>query len=79
MSSSVTIKVDYSAVGSLLKGSDVEKMVKSYAEDIADRCGEGYAADTYQAGTRVIASAYTETEEAMQDNLENNTLLKGLS
>lgn len=76
--SSVEIYVDYSAVGQLLRGSDVKNMVYSYAKDIASKCGSGYAADTYSAGTRVIASAYTETEEAMQDNLENNTLLKGL-
>ena len=39
---------------------------------------DGYASDTYNAGSRVIAAAYTETEEAMEDNLENNTLLKAM-
>lgn len=75
---SITISVDYTAVGKLLRGSDVKNMVKSYADDIAKRCGEGYSSDTYNAGTRVIASAFTDTTEAIQDNAENNTLLKGL-
>ena len=46
---------------------------------MAARAGDGYATDVYQAGSRVIASVYTETEEAMKDNLENNTLLKAVS
>ena len=48
------------------------------AERIAQSCGDGYAADVYDAGSRVVASVYTETAEAMQDNLENNTILRGL-
>lgn len=48
------------------------------AQGIADSCGEGYAADVFVAGTRTIASAYTATEEAYKDNLDNNTLLGAL-
>ena len=33
---------------------------------------------TYRAGTRVIASVFTDTDEAAQDNLDNNTLLKAV-
>ena len=74
----IKVELNHTAVGELLKSSEMQGLVKSYADEIAKRAGEGYASDTYNAGSRVIASAYTETEEAMEDNLENNTLLKAM-
>ena len=74
----IKVELNHEAVGELLKTSEMQELVKSYADEIAKRAGEGYASDTYNAGSRVIASAYTETEEAMEDNLENNTLLKAM-
>lgn len=74
----IKVELNHAAVGELLKSSEMQELVKSYADEIAERAGEGYASDTYNAGSRVIASAYTETEEAMEDNLENNTLLKAM-
>ena len=71
----IKVELNHEAVGEMLKSSEMQELVKSYADEIAKRAGEGYASDTYNAGSRVIASAYTETEEAMEDNLENNTLL----
>lgn len=74
----INVELNHEAVGELLKSSEMQELVKSYADEIAKRAGEGYTSDTYNAGSRVIASAYTETEEAMEDNLENNTLLKAM-
>ena len=74
----IKVELNHEAVGELLKSSEMQELVKSYADEIAERAGVGYASDTYSAGSRVIASAYTETEEAMEDNLENNTLLKAM-
>ena len=74
----INVELNHEAVGELLKSSEMQELIKSYADEIAERAGEGYASDTYSAGSRVIASAYTETEEAMEDNLENNTLLKAM-
>ena len=74
----INVELNHEAVGEMLKSSEMQELVKSYADDIAKRAGEGYTSDTYNAGSRVIASAYTETEEAMEDNLENNTLLKAM-
>lgn len=48
------------------------------AVNIATSCGEGYAADTYDAGSRVVASVYTDSGAAARDNLENNTILRNL-
>ena len=74
----IKVELNHTAVAELLKSSEMQELVKIYADEIAKRAGEGYASDTYNAGSRVIASAYTETEEAMEDNLENNTLLKAM-
>ena len=74
----INVELNHEAVGEMLKSSEMQELIKSYADEIAKRAGEGYASDTYNAGSRVIASAYTETEEAMEDNLENNTLLKAM-
>ncbi len=74
----IKVELNHEAVGEMLKSSEMQELIKSYADEIAKRAGEGYASDTYNAGSRVIASAYTETEEAMEDNLENNTLLKAM-
>ena len=74
----IKVELNHEAVGEMLKSSEMQELVKIYADEIAERAGDGYASDTYSAGSRVIASAYTETEEAMEDNLENNTLLKAM-
>lgn len=77
--SKIKIELNSSGIQSLLKGSEVEAAVRSEAERIASNAGRGYAADTKQMSGRVIASAYTADEEAMKDNLENNTLLRSIS
>lgn len=74
--SKVKVVLNYNAMNKLRKSSEVREMLKDKAEEIAKRCGEGYAADHKYMGTRVIASVYTETPEAMRDNSNNNTLLK---
>ena len=48
------------------------------AQNIAAASGEGYEADTYDTGKRTVASSYAATKEAIQDNLEKNTLLRNL-
>ena len=77
--SKVKIELNYAGVGELLHSKEIEDEVKRLANQTAARAGDGYETDVYQAGTRVIASVYTETTEAMKDNQENNTLLKAVS
>ena len=78
--SSGDIVCDYDQIGALLKGSEVQDMLQTAADEIKNRAGDGYTAGTKTMGTRVIASVATEDEnyDAMRDNLENNTLLKAL-
>ena len=65
-------------VKALLKSQEMQDVLSSYAEEVQGRAGGGYEHDTYMAGTRVIASVFTEDAKSFQDNLENNTLLRSL-
>lgn len=65
-------------IGKFMKSEEMTKMLHERAEQIANRAGTGYAADTKMMGTRVIASAYTDSFDAMRDNLDNNSLLRAV-
>ena len=76
--SKVKIKLNDAGFVELLKSQEIANAVKEVADQVAARAGDEYATDVYLAGTRVIASVYTDTKKAMKDNLENNTLLKAV-
>lgn len=63
-------------VGELLKSSEMKDVIESYAAPRAVTAGIGYAYSVRVLKTRAIANIYPETDEAIQDNYENNTLLK---
>ena len=63
-------------VRELLKCSAISSACESQARAIASRAGSGYDVSVYTGKTRVNASVFTATEEAMRDNYQNNTLLK---
>lgn len=73
------IEINYAGVGQLLRSGETQAFLQQLASSRANVLGSGYATDTYQAGTRVIASVYTDSVEAAKDNLQNNTLLKVVS
>ena len=52
--------------------------MKRIADDIADRCGEGYVAVRGHGVRRDRAAVITTTGAAMRDNAENNTILRSL-
>lgn len=74
----VRIVLNSKGIRELLRSEEIGSAVKGVADGIAQRAGAGYASDTKVMPGRVIASAYTETPEAMQDNLDNNTLLRAM-
>lgn len=77
--SKVRIEVNYAGVGALLHSEEVAALVGKEASTRAAALGSGYASDIHQAGTRVIASVYTETPEAARDNMQNDSLLRAVS
>lgn len=76
--SKVKFKLNSAGVRELLKSQEAMAVVKSYADAVQDRAGEGYEVTTYVGKTRVNASVSAATKEARNDNYENNTLLKAL-
>lgn len=70
------IVLNSKGIRELLKSHEVKECILEESESIKARCGAGYATDVKYMGTRVISSVYTETQEALEDNYNNNTLLK---
>lgn len=74
--SKVKVVLDYNAMNRLRKTPEFTALVQDKANEIAGRCGQGYATDHKYMTTRVIASVYTAMNSAMVDNSQNNTLLR---
>lgn len=62
----------------ILKGAGTTSFIEKLARDMQNRCGDGYATETYQGRRRVNVSVKAETREAYRDNMDNNTLLKAM-
>lgn len=72
----VRIKLKKRGVKAMLKSDAMMGVCQSYANEIRHRCGAGYGTNKHVGKDRVNVSVYAATREAMQDNLENNTLQK---
>lgn len=72
------IELNHEGVGALLHSAELAAALEGIASSAATRCGDGYSFDVKSMPTRVIASVFTENEDAAQDNLENNTILRNL-
>ena len=78
MAKILRIKLKSAGVRQLLKSKEMQAICTEHAEEIAARCGAGYAVDSMQKETRVIATVYPQTAEARRDNYRNNTIEKAL-
>ena len=65
-------------VSQLLKGEEMLGLLKTYAENVKSKAGEGYEVSTYVGKTRSNASVKVGDSRSYRDNLKNNTLLKAL-
>ena len=78
MSDNIRVELNSEGVRELLRSPEMAAICQAQAKAIAGRAGDGYSVSTYTGANRVNASVITETPEAMQDNLKNNTLLKAV-
>lgn len=69
-------ELNRSGVGRLLKSPEMRGAVEANALGIRKNAGDGY--DVKYGRSRVVAFVETGTEAAVQDNLDNNTLLKAV-
>lgn len=70
------IVLNYGAIRSLLKSNAMLQVCQSHAKKIKNKCGDGYS--THVGRSRVNVSVETSTKKAIEDNSENNTLLKNM-
>jgi hypothetical protein len=77
--SKVKIELNREGVRELLCSAEMGEICMEQATAVAGRAGEGFAiSGPYTGRNRVNVSVGAVTEEAYQDCLENNTLLKAL-
>lgn len=62
----------------LMKSAEMKAVLEGYGSRVASTVGSGYEANTVMSGDRAKVFVHAETDEAKQDNLKNNTLLKAL-
>jgi len=74
MSDKFKFKLNYAGVGQLLKSYEMQNVLKSYADDISARAGDGY--DVFVGRSRANVSVVT--DQAAQENLDGNILLKAV-
>lgn len=77
--SKVKIVLNSAGIREMLRSEEMQAVLEEHAAQISGRCGSGYAHDVHLTGGRAVASAFAETPDAIQDNLDNNTLLRALS
>lgn len=76
--SETRIVLNREGINALLHADELERGLSELVSGIAGRCGDGYESDTRQMPSRVIASVYTDSARARQDNQKNNTILRSL-
>ena len=79
MADKILVKLNVAEIGAWLKSPEMMDMLRAQASEVQARAGEGYELSEYPEGRyRANVSVYAATKEAIQDNYDNNTLLKAL-
>ena len=74
----VRIKLHSAGVRALLKGAEMQDILKEQAAAVAARCGDGYEYRADLAQKRAVVDIYPATPDARRDNSMPNTLEKSL-
>jgi len=76
--SKLKFKLNRKGVAELMKSKEMQEVLREYATNIKNRCGEGYEQDMYIGKNRANAMVSAATYQAKSDNLKNNTILKAV-
>ena len=74
----VKVELNRSAVRELLLSDEMMNICHESAMQVQQIAGEGYEITKYTGKNRVNVSVIATSNEAIQDNLNNNTLLKAV-
>lgn len=76
--SKLKFKLNRKGVAELMKSKEMQEVLREYATNIKNRCGEGYEQDMHIGKNRANAMVSAITYQAKSDNLKNNTILKAV-
>lgn len=76
--SKLKFKLNRKGVAELMKSKEMQEVLREYATNIKNRCGEGYEQDMHIGKNRANAMVSAATQQAKSDNLKNNTILKAV-
>lgn len=76
--SKIKVVLNRENVRQLLKSPEMQAICHEQAQAIADRLGDGYEVDDYIGVNRCNSTVTAVSDAAILDNLDNNTLLKGM-
>lgn len=72
-------KLDFGGFGrNVMRAGFMVDAMREVANDIQARAGDGYAINAEPGRLIALAMVYTDTPDAMRDNVKNNTLEKAL-
>ncbi len=74
----VDFKLDRQGVRELLTSEEMKAVCESYAASTVSSLGDGYEYDSYVGQNRARATVWASSEQAIQDNSDNNSMLKAL-
>lgn len=74
----VRIEINDAGVQELLRSPEIQASLNEVASKILERLGEGYGKDEYLGKRRCNVGIYPESDEAIRDCFENNTILKAV-
>lgn len=72
------VKLNIAGVDALRKSPQMQAILSQYGTEKALQAGDGYKSSVHVFSKRAVANIYAATDEALQDNFDNNTLLKVL-
>ena len=78
MPQKIKFELNREGIKELLKSPKAEEICKEYANKAMMKLGSGYGVTTYKGQNRVNASVSAESAEAINENLNNNTILKAV-
>lgn len=76
MAEKVKIVLNRAEIGAWLRSAEMTPLLQAGAEQVQNRCGDGY--DVVIMPTRAVALVETSTQQAYNDNLRNNTLIRAV-
>ena len=75
----VAIKLNSAGIRALLKSDEMQAVIKTYCDRVAQNAGgSGYNVNVRAGRLRTVGEVHAMTTQALNDTFQNNALLKAL-